>query len=167
MSQEVRPFRLKQNDTGKAKVARAYSFSNLYSHPDKYLEEHLNQVAQIAVATWEATPVTTLGEFSKNDLTRLIKICGLAHDLGKSTNSFQEYLFSENKEKANETLHSLLSAIATFFLVQDEFREATHLSEDQKKFLSFVGFLAVKRHHGNLQDVLAEAFIDAKKKGAL
>ncbi|MGB4412119.1 MAG: CRISPR-associated helicase Cas3' [Candidatus Atribacteria bacterium] len=148
-------------------MARAYSFSNLYSHPDKYLEEHLNQVAQIAVATWEATPVTTLGEFSKNDLTRLIKICGLAHDLGKSTNSFQEYLFSENKEKANETRHSLLSAIATFFLVQDEFREATHLSEDQKKFLSFVGFLAVKRHHGNLQDVLAEAFFDAKEKEAL
>ena len=30
-----------------------------------------------------------------------------------------------------------------------------------------MGFLAVKRHHGNLQDVLAEAFFDAKKKEAL
>ncbi|MDK2897161.1 MAG: CRISPR-associated endonuclease/helicase Cas3 [Candidatus Atribacteria bacterium] len=119
------------------------------------------------MTNWEATSVSTLGEFSKSDLTRLVKTCGLAHDLGKATNSFQGYLLSEDKEKSPKTRHSLLSAIATFFLVEDEFREATHLSEDQKKLLAFIGFLAVKRHHGNLEDVLTESFFSAKEKETL
>jgi len=144
-----------------------FSFSNLYSHPGKYLEEHLIRVTKIALTNWEAAPITTLGEFSKSDLTRLVKICGLAHDLGKSTNAFQKYLLSENPGKSKETRHSLLSAIATFFLVEDEFQEATHLSQDQKKLLAFVGFLAVKRHHGNLEDVLTESFLDTKEEELL
>jgi CRISPR-associated protein Cas5h len=57
--------RLKPGRAGKVRRVEDFSFSNLYSHPGKYLEEHLIRVAKIALTNWEAIPITVLEDSLK------------------------------------------------------------------------------------------------------
>lgn len=147
----------------------ASSSSNLYSHPEKALEEHLVNVAKIAQQNFEQSPADFTGIMTRGRLMRLIRICGLLHDLGKATGYFQRYLFASEEEKKNlkameETHHGLLSAMACFYAAKAEFEHDEELKGDDRAFLSFVAFLAVKRHHGNLEDILDEAVLRDKEQ---
>lgn len=148
-------------------MGNIYSFSELYSHPGKYLEEHLINVSKIAVQNLNESPIDKIGNFSKGEILNVVKICGLTHDLGKATKYFQIYLNSENKEKGKESRHSLLSSIATYYLVMNECKINNRIDEDKIKLLAFASFLAVKRHHGNMVDVLSESTILASEKDLL
>ncbi len=139
--------------------------SRLYSHPDKPLETHLINVANLAIKNLEEIPLKDLHLFKKDEIKRLVKVCSLCHDLGKATGYFQEYLFSDEAKQSKlkcmkETHHSLLSSVASFLVTLDEFKENGSLSEEQKLLLAFIAFLSIKRHHGDLKDITSESILD-------
>ncbi len=134
-------------------------FSELYSHPGKYLEDHLINVSRISFQNLLYSPIIKIGNYTKDEILRVVKICGLSHDLGKATEFFQVYLNDKNKEKVKEARHSLISSIATYYLVIDEFKENCSANEDKIKMLAFASFMAVKRHHGDMSDVYSEAVL--------
>lgn len=146
-------------NAGKQMMGNISHFSELYSHPGKYLEQHLINVSRISFQNLLYSPVSKIGNFTKDEILRVVKVCGLSHDLGKATNYFQIYLNDNNKEKVKEARHSLISAIATYYLVIDEFKESFIANEDKIKLFAFASFMAVKRHHGDMGDVYSEAVL--------
>ena len=80
----------------------ASSSSNLYSHPDKLLEDHLINVADIACQNVITGSVTNIGQYDKSTLIRLIKVCGLCHDIGKATGFFKDTYLPPNKKRKTE-----------------------------------------------------------------
>ena len=90
------------------------------------------------------------------EMSRLIGYC---HDFGKATRFFQEYLAEEDEIKKNrlknreETHHSLISSLFTFHCLNNQCKDmdpfTTHI-------ISLIGYLAVKRHHGDLGDLSDE-----------
>lgn len=145
--------------------------SNLYSHPDRALEEHLIRTAEIAVENLANCPVKKIDGFQKKTLEKLIFASGLCHDLGKATSYFQRYLFAPNKEKEklkqmDETSHGLLSAVASYYVVNKQLEEEIE-DGDERVFLSFLAFLIVRRHHGNFGNVMDEVVISEKNEELL
>lgn len=147
------------------------SFSKLYSHSDKALEQHLINSAKIAVKNLSKSPVRSFGKYNKEILSKVITTSCLCHDIGKATDYFQEYLFASKDRKLkfknlDVTKHGLLSAVVSFYATNKQL-EAENLNSDERTFLSFIAFLIVKRHHGNLGDVLNEVVISRKNKEML
>lgn len=143
------------------------SFSKIYSHPNKLLEEHLINVAHIACHNIMASSVEKICGYDKSILIRLVKTCGLCHDIGKATDYFQKYLFAPEEEKKklknlNETRHGLLSAVVGFYTAQAEFAEENSLKSNEKAFLSFIAFWTIRKHHGNLEDIIDETGVTDK-----
>jgi CRISPR-associated endonuclease/helicase Cas3 len=130
--------------------------SDLYSHPGKPLEAHLISVAEIAQVIINDAPIEFGNEYSKDKLKRVAYLCGLTHDIGKSTPYFQDYLSnkSSNTDKSL-TKHSLLSSIVTFAAIKKEFPDDW--------FLQVAGFLAVRHHHSDLRNVVSDIIIDDDK----
>jgi len=157
---------------GRLKTVNGLPSSNLYSHPDKALETHLINVADIALENLVESPIGFSGQIKKEKLQRIMKICGLLHDLGKATGYFQRYLFAPESEKKklkamDETHHGLLSAAACFFAARAEFEQDEDLKGDERDFLSFIAFLVVKRHHGNLEDARYETILTDERQKVL
>lgn len=130
--------------------------SELYSHPSVLLEDHLTTVSKLADMFLSEKP-----EKIKEDLSAVVKIITLSHDIGKSTNYFQQYLFSPEDEKeklkTEETNHSLFSAVCAYYLVKEKC---------DNDIFSLFAYISVRRHHGNLIDISDEVsiFDDTNKK---
>lgn len=128
--------------------------SDLYSRPNKLLEDHL-----IGVLSFIEVFLSEKPEEIKSELGKIAKVMGLLHDIGKATKYFQDYLNADEDKKQKlknleETKHSLLSAICTYYIC----REIT-----KNEFYPIFAFLAVKRHHGDLIDIKDELLPDDKK----
>lgn len=94
---------------------------------DIYLENHLKEVSEIAVETSRMHGV--IGE-----IEAIIKIICMCHDFGKASSFFQKYL---NEEYAGELKnHGEISAYFTYYMLPDKWK--------------LIGFMCVKKHHGNL-----------------
>lgn len=131
--------------------------SNLYSHPDRLLEDHLIGVSKFSELFLKEKP-----QKIKEPLDNIIKIIALSHDIGKATGYFQEYLKANNKDIASQkslTKHSLFSAICSYYLSKE-------IKTDNELF-PFFAFLTVKRHHGNLKDVLDDVIFDTNDANIL
>uniref|UniRef100_A0A7C2K4C3 CRISPR-associated helicase Cas3 n=1 Tax=candidate division WOR-3 bacterium TaxID=2052148 RepID=A0A7C2K4C3_UNCW3 len=128
------------------------SFSNLYSHPGKPLEVHLINVARFSEFFLQEKP-----QDIQLKLTPIVKTIGLAHDIGKATKSFQNYLLAENDKVCKKrTTHSLLSAICAYNLVKE--------IKPSNEFYPLFAYIAVRRHHGDLIDIMDEiTLIDDKE----
>jgi len=130
--------------------------SSLFSHPGKYLADHLQGVAQLSVRYLKEKTITLL------PLEKAEQIClitGITHDLGKATAYFQEYLIApEDKKEAlkkrKTTHHGLFSAVCSYYFAKEVFQNS---GEDE--FYPLLCFLVVRRHHGNLGDILDETII--------
>ena len=68
--------------------------SNLYSHPDSLLEDHLIGVSRLTDIFLSEKPKDI-----RDELSDIIRIIALIHDIGKATRYFQKYLFADEKEK--------------------------------------------------------------------
>jgi len=111
--------------------------------------------------------VKKIGRYDKSILMRLVKICGLCHDIGKATSYFQKYLFASDEEKKklkgmSETRHGLLSAVVSFYAAQAEFTGEESLRSGEIAFLSFIAFWTIRKHHGNLEDIIDETGVTDK-----
>lgn len=132
--------------------------SNLYSHPGRLLEDHLIGVANLAELFCQDKRFP-----EKESLKQLTRIIALSHDLGKATTFFQDYLKADEKEKIKlrnqpETRHGLFSAVCAYYLV----KELLNRTNAGVGYYPFFAFEVVKRHHGNLRDVMDEAIFDEK-----
>ncbi|NPV83198.1 MAG: CRISPR-associated helicase Cas3' [Candidatus Aminicenantes bacterium] len=121
--------------------------SELFSHPGRLLEEHLIGTARFADYFFNDKPVSI-----RKDLQDVGKIIALCHDLGKSTNFFQQYLISPENKSLNhiptkKTQHSLFSAIPTYFICKEIFGGG---------LLPYFAYIVVRRHHGNLISIADE-----------
>jgi len=122
--------------------------SNLYSHPERLLEDHLTGVAKLSKLFLSEKPIKI-----REHLIDVCRVIALTHDIGKATDYFQKYLFSDEKNKARlkilpQTKHSLLSAVCAYYLCKDIITN--------NEFLPFFAFIAVRRHHVNLIDIYDE-----------
>jgi CRISPR-associated endonuclease/helicase Cas3 len=130
--------------------------SNLYSHPDVLLEDHLISVSKLSDFFLSEKP-----ENIKDELSGIARIISLSHDIGKATKYFQNYLFADDEEKeklkTDETHHSLFSAVCSYYLAKEKCNNDIH---------PLFAYITVRRHHGNLIDVLDEIsnFDDKDKK---
>ena len=85
------------------------SYSKLRSHPEKFLEDHLENVAIFSKSSFNSL------KFDNHDLFSEIGFfIGLTHDFAKSTSFFQEYLLTHKKSEF--TPHSFISSIFTYFI---------------------------------------------------
>lgn len=118
-------------------------YTDLMSHPNKKLENHLKNVADFSYDVFNFLEIENKELFS--NISFLI---GLTHDFAKSTSFFQTYL-SDHTKKEN-TQHSFLSAIFTYYVVKN------YLDKNNINFesnLSIISYIVVLAHHGNLKDI--------------
>ena len=123
--------------------------SKLYSHPDRLLEDHLAGVARLSELFLSEKPSGI-----QNSIAEVCRVSALCHDLGKSTEYFQHYLLAGANEKeklknSSKAQHSLLSAICAYFVCKGV--------TSNNNLLPFFAYLSVRRHHGNLKDIIDEA----------
>lgn len=114
----------------------------LKSHPDKLLYDHLKAVGRGSVD--RVSGYRFLSEKGYDELARMSWIVGVSHDFGKSTPYFQRKLDSGKGCKLS--WHSDLSSLFCYYALNNE----------QSEDLAAIGYLAVRRHHGNLKDVHGE-----------
>lgn len=117
-------------------------YTDLMSHPNKKLENHLKNVADFSYDVFNFLEIENKELFS--NISFLIS---LTHDFAKSTSFFQTYLSDHTKEN---TQHSFLSAIFTYYVVKN------YLDKNNINFesnLSIISYIVVLAHHGNLKDI--------------
>ncbi len=140
-------------------------FSNeCFAHPDKPLWEHLESTGKICEALVEELNLN-IPNLPKEKIQNISKIIGLYHDFGKATKFFQDYLLEDNPDKKarlknkDETKHSLLSAVATYFAIEKCLQE-NEPENEWNEFLQISSFVVVRRHHSNLISILDDLAID-------
>ena len=129
----------------------------LLSHPEKTLLEHLGQVLLTCreIAASKEIRYSDLG-LTRDLFIRFIETVGAAHDFGKSTRYFQEYLRSTDDPdyvKPIEANHGVISAIFTYHALKTIIGTA---DSEVAAYLPYIGFFIVKRHHGNLKNAKDE-----------
>ena len=114
----------------------SYSYK-LKSHQHQSLYTHLTGVKDIAIKTHKSHKIN-------HDIDNFIEIVCICHDFGKATTYFQKYLEGEFDGKEKD--HGLLSALFTYWMLPDKWK---HL-----------GFLIVKKHHGDIDNANEECSKD-------
>lgn len=144
------------------------SLSKMYSHPDKLLEDHLQKVGDLCRQNLSLKKLNLEGYINFNILKDISYLIGVSHDFGKATTYFQEYLKEKNESKKMEmknkaeVYHSFVSALFAYYVVREYLLTKNLLTKKYYKYLPILGFLVVKRHHGNLDDALDEVILDSK-----
>lgn len=133
----------------------------LYSHPDKLLIKHLEEVANNCKNLIEGRTLFVKSEEKKQICQDLAFIMGAFHDLGKATSYFQIYLESRGENVVGPKSHALISALFVKEMSKI-YLAKTSLSDFEQQLFAHFTFTAVKRHHGNLDDFEAEMYIEPK-----
>lgn len=120
----------------------------IYSHPDKKLVDHLNEVAFNCRSVINKLQLPTA---IKSELSEIAFLCGAFHDLGKATKYFQHYLLDEKHTIIGPKNHALISALFVKEVTK-RYLQSTLLTDFEKELFSHFAFVAVKRHHGSLNN---------------
>ena len=123
----------------------------IYSHPDKLLIDHLNNVYNLGK---EIFARKKLNFDKQEEIEKALSIILLTHDFGKATSYFQQKLKESSKKnvEANKqsefdqelSKHSHISALLAY-------QFADQILED--KTLVWIVFINVYRHHSNFKDL--------------
>ena len=143
-------------------IMGASTFFELYSHPNKRLYEHLNEVAELSREIVQEKEFN--GKiFDKNLLSEVAYVIGFSHDFGKVTKAFQEHLL--NKKSTELAYHSQISSLFTYYSVKEYLKnKGIH-----NTLLPFIAWMVVFRHHGDLYSLLGpEGMVETfKNKSSL
>jgi len=137
----------------------SYSCDKLFSHPEKLLVDHLRNVGQTAGNWLNNLKLNFI--IDSTTLADIACIIGLAHDLGKSTQSFQTYLKLEDPEEKlkmknhPETRHSPMGAFCGYYLVR-EYIKIKCIEGEYASYLPVAALLTIQRHHGDLNSPVDE-----------
>lgn len=119
--------------------------SHIYENKSsQLLVEHLRGVARIAKET------SQLNGIDDKEIMNVIEILGLCHDFGKASSYFQKYL--EGKYNGDLKKHGEISAYFTYYMLPER--------------LKLIGFICVKRHHGNI-DIENNSFFATENEEVL
>ena len=143
--------------------------SRLKSHPDKKLYDHLQQVGELCLKNISLKNINISEHLDLNILKDILYLIGICHDFGKSTSYFQDYLLEQNEVKKAElknsktTHHGFISALFTYHVIRQYLSEKNIINNSYYQYLPVISFVVVKKHHGNLSNVLDE-IIDFDRK---
>ncbi|WP_321996979.1 CRISPR-associated helicase Cas3' [Draconibacterium orientale] len=144
----------------------------LLSHPEKTLNSHLSEVANVALKTIKGKELNLSFNYDGKDvdvsklIIDLVYLSAAFHDLGKGTSFFQDYIRNLDKMHDKKKSHALLSAVFVFY-VTDKFLKTKGLNNELAKLLSSFTFSAVKRHHGRLGNLADEVLISSEWRNLL
>jgi CRISPR-associated endonuclease/helicase Cas3 len=138
------------------------TLNHIESHKGIPLEHHLNGVAERSKAFANAIPMPNL-PFPKEIWVQVAYLCGLYHDLAKSTPYFQDYLHGKTKQ-SDLSGHSLPSAFVAYFAIK---KTCSQLSDPWQTLLPAFAFMVIRAHHGNLYDPMEALLIKPEKQMVL
>lgn len=131
----------------------------LLSHPDKFLIDHLREVASIATRVVSNNGYRfVLGNgavISQQQLTDMMWIAGAFHDLAKATSYFQDYIKDPKGVHSKLKNHALLSALFSYY-VATKYCSSNIEDDLLRNLLPIFVFTAVKRHHGSIINLADE-----------
>jgi len=119
--------------------------NELYSHPDKKLDTHLKNTAELSKEIVESKKLKNKDVYSK-----IVYLNGVAHDFAKSTTFFQDWL--ENEKRSEKARHGHLSSIFGYFLIK-KFLKKNGIEEEFQK-TPVTSFIVINKHHGNLINLM-------------
>ncbi len=130
---------------------------HLHSHPDKILFRHLSNVGDksISISREKNLSLEKFG-IDENTFSEIAFLIGVCHDFGKGTKYFQRYLFETDPsvqrslKNKKEYHHGLISAIFTYYILEKYVNSLN--DKNVLEYIPTIGYLIVKRHHGNLKD---------------
>lgn len=134
---------------------------HLHSHPDKMLFRHLSNVGSKSLSNSKSKSLS-LEKFGidENIFSKISFLIGICHDFGKGTKYFQRYILETDPaiqrslKNKKEYHHGLISAIFTYYILK---KYVISLNiEKNLDLVPTIGYLIVKRHHGNLKDAMDE-----------
>jgi CRISPR-associated endonuclease/helicase Cas3 len=120
--------------------------NQLRAGEDRFLIPHLLNVANLCERFADS-----IEKKLNLPLKKALKFIGLLHDFGKATLEFQKKINKERNYNRTLAEHSLISAFLVYIKLKEEFNE---------DFLPFLGYIAVKRHHGELKNIEEEFCFD-------
>ncbi|ABR56647.1 CRISPR-associated helicase Cas3 [Methanococcus aeolicus Nankai-3] len=125
----------------------------LISHPnpDYPLKKHLIMTKNRALSKYNSLK---LKYFNNAIIKDILKIICLSHDFGKTTTYFQKYIRNEKIEKRILKRHSEISFVLANYVIKS-YLESKNI--DNKYYQIFS--LCIKKHHGNLSELLNDASI--------
>jgi CRISPR-associated endonuclease/helicase Cas3 len=120
----------------------------LKSHRDKLLVDHLEEVGRLSQRIVDSTTFV-----NRTTLAEVAYLIGITHDFGKATNYFQELLsMGARTHYAN---HGLLSSLFSYQVIKEYLSKKGKYSEEFK-WLPALAWVAVKRHHGNIHNLIGD-----------
>ena len=136
----------------------SFLLNNLKSHPDKLLKEHLFNVGKYCRETLSTKKLNIENYLDLDTFQDVAYLIGVTHDFGKATSYFQNYISEKDESKRAklknkpETYHGFISSIFTYYAIREYLWTKNLLDKNYYEYLPIIGFLVVKRHHGNLQN---------------
>ncbi len=124
---------------------------NCLSHRNKNLITHLTNVKKIGFHFFGNKDKVVFG--LPDNLEKVLEIALFYHDFGKSTKFFQDYLkasINNEKYEGNSELaqHALISACLAAYKISNTLEKI-----DNTILFSFLAFLAIRKHHGNFENL--------------
>lgn len=116
----------------------------LYSHPGKFLIDHLKNVGQLSREILHEKSIKNRELFSH--ISYLIGVC---HDFGKATPAFQKYL--DDGERTKYANHGFISSLFGYFVVKEHLKKSSDI--DKFWFLPMVSWVVINKHHGNIKNI--------------
>lgn len=133
--------------------------TELLSHPQKLLIDHLREVATIAIRVVSEKGyrfVLANGtETTQQQLTDLVWIAGAFHDLAKATSYFQAYIRTPEGVHSHLKNHAQLSSVFTWF-VASQYCKQQYSDKLLSELIPALVLIAVKRHHGSIENLEKE-----------
>jgi len=133
--------------------------NELYSHYSKSNQKklylHLKNIANKSEEKIKNKDLD-LTIIEKDKLIEISYLIGIAHDFGKTTTFFQNYLIHGEDDQCSH--HGLISALFGYVLVNKYY---------DNELFSMIAYMVIKRHHGNLESPLekmTETFNDTKQQ---
>jgi CRISPR-associated endonuclease/helicase Cas3 len=118
----------------------------LLSHPKSLLVNHLRSVATKSSSSMSKILSSISVPYSAEDLIRTAYIMGATHDIGKSSEFFQEYIKKSNSVSPLLKSHSPISSLFCYWAIKNDEKISTGA-----KTLSVLAALGVQSHHGSLK----------------
>ena len=119
----------------------------------KLLKAHLQEVGNVVNKLIARKPVHCL-----NIIPDAGYFIGIAHDFGKYTTFFQDYLLHDQEDSQSRHYHGFISAVFAAFLTK-------HLAQNNK-YLPLVAYFVVLHHHGDLKalelDIVESKYLKEK-----
>lgn len=151
----------------------SFLLSDLKSHPNKLLKDHLFNVGNYCKVTLSSKKLSVEKYIDFDTLQDVAYLIGVTHDFGKATSYFQNYISEKDGTKRAklknkpETHHGSISSIFTYCAIREYLQSKNLWDRKYYEYLPIISFLAVKRHHGNLQNADDEVIDFDEKDGEI